>query len=541
MRSTVQALFFILFCLLFFLAAYPMAHSVPVDLFLRIDPLIALSTFLASRELHAPLLVSFIVIAASLLFGRFFCGYVCPLGTVIDYSHRFLVHRKKTNAHYPALRNIKYYLAVALVACALFGFNLVYLFDPLSVLTRVFTFLVYPFSVLLLNTGLDVLRPLAEALRLVALSHKHVMQPLFYMTFITLLVFSALLALNFFTERFWCRNLCPLGALISICSRWGIFKRQVSDACNRCMICYRECPMGAIADNPVHTRGGECFQCLHCAAVCPQTAISFTPARRLSPAGFNPAFELTRRNLFLSLGAGALTAFSLTTAPFVKHSAPRLIRPPGALPEKIFLKRCVRCGACMKACPTNTLQPCLWESGLNGLWSPRLVPRLAGCDQTCNACGRVCPTGALRDLPLEEKRNAKLGTAVIDRERCLVWADNTLCLICDEQCPYNAIIFKWNEGARRPFVVATKCNGCGFCEEKCPVRGESAIMVTPRDEIRLASGSYIEAAKQLQLEFREDPGTDRFLLDETPESGAGPSAEKTGSATDKIPEGFQLK
>jgi ferredoxin len=155
----------------------------------------------------------------------------------------------------------------------------------------------------------------------------------------------------------------------------------------------------------------------------------------------------------------------------------------------------------------------------------------------------VCPTSAIRDLPLEEKRNAKLGTAVIDRERCLVWAEDKLCLICDEQCPYNAIVFKWQDGFRRPFVVTNKCNGCGFCEEKCPVQGESAIIVTPQDEIRLAKGSYIEAAKQLQLEFKEDPGTDRFFPEDTKAGSPGEKASinTPAPATDKIPEGFQLK
>jgi ferredoxin len=92
-------------------------------------------------------------------------------------------------------------------------------------------------------------------------------------------------------------------------------------------------------------------------------------------------------------------------------------------------------------------------------------------------------------------------------------------------------------------VVANKCNGCGFCEEKCPVRGESAIIVTPQDEIRLAEGSYVEAAKKLQLEFKEDPGTDRFLLEDTKAGSPGEKASTNtpAPATDKIPEGFQLK
>jgi formate hydrogenlyase subunit 6/NADH:ubiquinone oxidoreductase subunit I len=144
-----------------------------------------------------------------------------------------------------------------------------------------------------------------------------------------------------------------------------------------------------------------------------------------------------------------------------------------------------------------------------------MEPRLAPCDQNCNVCGKVCPTQAIRSVSLEEKTNAKVGTAVLRKEMCLVWAENKLCLICDEICPYNAIVFRPVEGYRRPVVIASKCNGCGFCEQRCPVRGESAIVVVPNGEIRLKEGSYIKETKRLQLEFKPDPGDDKFLLEDS--------------------------
>jgi MauM/NapG family ferredoxin protein len=541
MRRIVQTLFLILFTVLFFLAADPLPSFFPVDIFLRLDPLIALTTMLASRAIHAALFLSLVLVAATLLFGRFFCGWVCPLGTLIDFSAKLFPRRKKLPEENASAAQPKYYLLVSLVACCLLGFNLAGWFDPIAFITRVYALLLYPFVFLLLNSGLDVLRPLAAKLQLVTLYHAQFMQPLFYLNILTLLIFSGVLFLNFFAERFWCRTLCPLGALLSVFSRRGMFKRQVSDACNRCMKCLRECPMAAIPKEPEKTAAAECIQCLHCSHICPQSAISFKPGA--APVGYTGALDLTRRGIFLSLGAGALATMTLKTSPFTKLSDPRLLRPPGALPENVFSAKCIRCGECMKVCLTNTLQPCLWESGLDGLWSPRIVPRLAGCDQTCSLCGQVCPTGAIRALSLEEKKNAKLGTAVIDRERCLVWAENKLCLICDEQCPYNAIVFKWQEGFRRPFVSANKCNGCGFCEEKCPVRGESAIIVTPEGAIRLAQGSYQEAAQKLQLEFKEDPGSDRFLM-EGPSGDAAvekKTSEEQSAVKEKLPGGFSVK
>src|SRR4030043_480087 len=84
-----------------------------------------------------------------------------------------------------------------------------------------------------------------------------------------------------------------------------------------------------------------------------------------------------------------------------------------------------------------------------------------------------------------------------------------------EICPYNAIVFRPVEGYRRPVVIASKCNGCGFCEQRCPVLGESAIVVVPDGEIRLKEGSYVKEAKKLQLEFKPDPGDDKFILEES--------------------------
>ena len=161
--------------------------------------------------------------------------------------------------------------------------------------------------------------------------------------------------------------------------------------------------------------------------------------------------NLPRRRPSCTRRAGGLAALTEST-PFSRLQGKQaLIRPPGALPEGDFLRSCVRCGACMKSCPTNTLQPCLWEGGLAGLWSPKVEPRFAACDQHCNACGRVCPTQAIRSLPLEEKTHARIGTAVIRKEQCLVWAQDKLCLICDEICPYNAIVFRTIEGTGGPW------------------------------------------------------------------------------------------
>jgi ferredoxin len=114
---------------------------------------------------------------------------------------------------------------------------------------------------------------------------------------------------------------------------------------------------------------------------------------------------------------------------------------------------------------------------------------------------------------------------------------NKLCLICDEICPYNAIVFRPIERYRRPVVVASRCNGCGYCEKRCPVKGESAIALVTDGEIRLKEGSYIAAAKKLNLKFKPDPGDDRFVIEE---SGLkigqqGPKEQNPPSAPPALP------
>jgi formate hydrogenlyase subunit 6/NADH:ubiquinone oxidoreductase subunit I len=126
-------------------------------------------------------------------------------------------------------------------------------------------------------------------------------------------------------------------------------------------------------------------------------------------------------------------------------------------------------------------------------------------------CGQVCPTSAIRRLPLEEKTYVKMGTAVIDRARCIAWEQDKVCLICDEACPYNAIS-SLNETIRentllRPFVDERICTGCGLCEARCPIEGASAIQIFSINEERKKTGTYITEEK-VKLRTREDTPED---------------------------------
>ena len=287
--------------------------------------------------------------------------------------------------------------------------------------------------------------------------------------------------------------------------------RWTGEGCNDCMACVQACPMQAIEqDEPRRTRLSECIQCLTCKSICPEQAITFPVTMPGEMGSFSSSFGVSRRGFVTSLGSGAAASFLVLFTPRSNIRADTLIRPPGAIPERAFNQTCLRCGQCMEACLTNTLQPSIWEAGLEGLWTPRLELRYAGCEQNCNRCGKVCPSQAIRSLSLEEKKCAKVGTAAIDRSRCIVWEQDRLCLICDEVCPYNAIVFKEVDSVRRPFVVENKCNGCGYCEQRCPVEGRSAIVVAPSGEIRLSQGSYRNEASLQKLDLQEKFGAGYF-------------------------------
>ncbi len=517
MRTFIQALSLFIFSALFISATYKLPDWLPADIYLRLDPLLGLSALLANGEIIARTLWFLGLVGATLLIGRFFCGYVCPMGATIDFLD-ILLFRKKDR---PGLereagwRKVKYLLLILFLASALAGLSLAFLMDPLTILTRSYTLFFYPLAVTLMNLLLDLFRPLFRTLGWVGLSHLSYRQPVYYMSYVTLLIFAGVIVLNRFAPRFWCRFLCPLGAFLSLISPVGLFKRRVNEECNECLECREACLMGTIGEDPRAQQLPECIQCRTCAQVCTQGAIAFPAFARSNVGGEYSYVNFSRRGFLYSMAGGMTVGFLAARTPSASlKSKLKLIRPPGAIPEAEFLHTCIRCSECMKSCVTNTLQPSFWESGLLGLWTPKLIPRYAPCEQNCNVCGKVCPTQAIRSLSLEEKTHAKVGTAVLKKEECLVWAQDKLCLICDESCPYNAVVFRTIDGYRRPVVIASQCNGCGYCEEKCPVQGESAIVIVPNGEIRLKEGSYVKEAKKLRLQFKPDPGDDRFILEE---------------------------
>jgi len=234
----------------------------------------------------------------------------------------------------------------------------------------------------------------------------------------------------------------------------------------------------------------ECTMCLDCLADCPESGI--TLRWELQPA-FTPDYDLDRRQALITLGVGATSALLVGADAGTKSPSPMLIRPPGVDDEDDFLTKCIHCSECMQVCATSGLQPALFEAGLEGLWTPTLVPRLGPCDYSCTACGEICPTGAIPPLDLETKRQTFMGMAVLDRNRCLPWAYATHCIVCEEMCPVPdkavrledvTVIDEWGGEVylQQPYVGRDLCIGCGICEFHCPMEAQSAIQVQRRQD-----------------------------------------------------------
>ncbi len=477
----------------------PTREWVPLESFLWIDPLVGLSTALAARSWNGALLGALAVLAVCLVLPRAFCGYVCPLGTLQDLFHWALGDRLRRwrLARTDGWRYLRFYLLAVVLLAAGCGVLLSGFLAAIPVLTRG----------LLFSAG---------RLQLGLLKHWGLAGPASSAIWCSLALFALVFLLGLLGRRFWCRCVCPSGALVSLAGWLGLSRRQVSPACSGCGHCAELCPFDAVgADHG--SRPLDCAFCQTCVENCPTHAISFV-SRWRRPAG-EPEWTgaagqpaLSRRAMVASLLGGAAAALTIRAS-----GAPRkpLLRPPGSVAEDRFLDLCIRCGACFKVCPGSVLQPAGFEAGLDALWTPVVLPTHAGCHQECNFCTQVCPTGAIRPLTISEKKTTHIGRAVIDPDLCLPRRGQRDCQLCYDECRaagYHAIemrriplatgdvpsgAFAPSEleemsSIQAPFVHSMACVGCGLCEYRCHavlhrqqrLLPASAIVVVPRDEDR---------------------------------------------------------
>lgn len=496
------------------LAVLDVTATAPVNSFFKFDPFIGLSFLISAHAIYAGIVCAVITLAATVLLGRFFCGWVCPFGTLHHVMGR-LRSRKKAprgiavgEGGYLRWHALKHYLLVFLLLAGAFSLLQPAVLDPLCLLSRSCILSVFPAAGFLTSrlldmgadSGVPILCTASDWMYRYLSSREWIGRGVFCRAALpTGVIFLALLLANLVANRFWCRFLCPLGALFALVSRVSLLRLRKDDAgCVKCAKCALFCEGRALKGCGDGRRLSECLLCLNCAAECPADALGFESLGMRDPMECAP--DLTRRGLIVSIGS-ALIAIPLLRGARGTVNRSHLIRPPGAAPEDEFLASCIRCGSCSRICPTGVIHSSIVEAGLEGFWTPRLVPRTGYCVYSCTLCGQVCPSGAIRRLGIEEKmgsdriRPIKLGTAAVNRARCIAWSKNMTCLACEEVCPVSPKAIKVDEATvtrpggeqmalGRPVVDPRRCIGCGHCEYVCPVEGAAAIRVFSAGETR---------------------------------------------------------
>lgn len=466
-RKRVQAGFMILYII-----------SMGANMFFFLDPLAAITSSLAARAFIPSMIMASLTIIATLIWGRVWCGWVCPLGTLLDWI-RF-PGAKDRGAEIPSKwRAVKYILLITVLAAALVGNLTLMVLDPITILTQTLTTGILPvLNQVVVRIGELFSQPTEIA----------PIQFIFSTNVVFLGLFIGIVSLNALADRFWCRYICPLGGLLALISKLSFYRHVVKKECNHCGECVGSCPMGILKPELGYQADfSECIVCMDCLAACRSNAMNFRYA-------WEPSWgdvDLSRRQALTSLAGGIGGAILLQTGTKVAALGPDascFLRPPGVTDEASFLSRCIRCGECLKACPTSALQPAQFDMGIEDIGSPVMRMRTGYCAYDCNKCGDVCPTEAIPPLDLAIKQQTVIGTAIIDRDRCLPWATGSPCTICLDVCPLEkkAIRFEevqsTNSSGRTisrpvPFVENDYCVGCGACEYFCPVSGEAAIRI----------------------------------------------------------------
>jgi polyferredoxin len=481
-RRISQFIFFGIFIYLIFRTVSPLASWIPVNLFFISDPLVAIGAGIAGRTLVFKFIAAVIVIIITVLLGRVFCGWICPLGATIDWFDKvFLWWRKKRITMWLGWRKVKHAILVILLTGAVFGVNIIGWLDPISIAFKGYGLFIYS-TLDWAGTKVGLDRATVSSLIDMGVFDRN--EVLFKYSAVFAIILAVILLLSILEKRFWCRNLCPLGALLGLCSKWRMVRTHTGDDCNECKLCVRVCKMGA-RSKELEALDEECIHCYTCVNECPKDQLFIKktdrPAR-ISGGEVKTVSILPSRRGFLVSGVLGILSLPLLKYSLLqkKEESPVLpiLRPPGANPDdEKFLAKCVRCGECMKVCPYNAIQPLMFEGGVYGMFSPVIIPIIGYCGYECNLCGQACPTGALKKLPLEEKKKWKIGTARTNWDICRTF---DACGVCEEYCPVKDKAIKrhtTDDGISYPRVIDEMCIGCGTCENVCPLSPQKAIRV----------------------------------------------------------------
>ncbi len=465
------------------------------------------------------------VLLLTLLFGRVYCSYICPLGIFQDVVTRIAKKtrpkKKKLRFRFAPPKTWMRYSILILVCLSLFtgSIFLVNILDPYSNFGRFASDMFRP----LYTAGNNLLAKVFEAMGSYALYPITVAKTDPLALIVPVAMFVLVVWLAFRKGRLYCNAVCPVGTLLGLVSKASLFKvRFLPSECNQCGKCMFSCKSQCISVKEQTVDFSRCVGCGNCLKSCDKNAIRYTLAPAKKPKFRKGADESKRKFVAGSLLlAAALSGFSVKTfaqnqkrkreREHVKGSGigtgshevakEHAVSPPGSHTHEHFMGACTACHLCVSACPTGVLKPSFLEYGFFGMMQPYMDYHTNFCNYECVKCGDVCPNGAILPLTVEEKLTTQIGVVRFVKHNCIVFTDETSCGSCAEHCPTKAVRMVPYKGELTiPETTPDICVGCGACEYACPTTPYKAIVVDGHLEHTVAEKPKEEALEEKPLE-----------------------------------------
>jgi ferredoxin len=432
-----------------------------------------------------------VVLILTILSGRTYCSFLCPLGILQDVFSRIGGKFKKRSRRYGFKRPhtvIRYsILAVALILTLSWGIYILMILDPYSIFGRIMTYFGKP-VVMLANNLLAHIFGKFDIYTFVNAPVAGFVLSSYYIPVAFLLLVGVM---SFTRGRLFCNTVCPVGTFLGLLSKVSFLRIKFDDLkCTKCGRCAIACKSSCIDFLNKDVDYSRCVGCFNCLKSCPDKALEYGPVSfRKTVIKEQDATDTGKRKtivtaIILLAGIGSKLSGQNKIAPVpkkastVKEKRTSYISPPGSSSIANFTSNCTACSLCISVCPNNVLVPSYREYGLASVMQPYMNYHKGFCAYECVRCLEVCPTGALMPLKLEAKKLTQIGKAIFIKENCIVNTEKTACGACAEACPTKAVHMIPFEG--RLVIPETKdeiCIGCGHCENACPTTPYKAIFV----------------------------------------------------------------
>lgn len=427
------------------------------------------------------------VLILTLITGRTYCSFLCPLGVAQDISGRIggRIRKKFRRYGYRKPFTILRYtiLGVTVIVTVFSGIFLLSLLDPYSIYGRTVTYFIKPFVIVINNFFTWILGKFDNYSL-----HHVVINRYELVSYLIPAVFLLLFGLISLTKgRLYCNMICPVGTLLGLVSKASLLRIKFDEEkCTKCGRCSIGCKSSCIDFIQQKVDVTRCVACFNCIKICPDKALSygFVRLKKKKHVSDPGKREFVTAAIGLLFGIPGILKGQEKQIPVpqkpstVPENKTCPVCPPGAGSLEDFNKECIACSLCITACPNGVLKPAFMQYGITGIMQPVMDYHKSFCTYNCTVCTEICPTYALHPLALEAKKLTQIGKVNFIKDNCIVKTEKTACGACSESCPTKAVFMIPYEGNLLiPETNVDICIGCGHCEFACPTIPYKAIFV----------------------------------------------------------------